>query len=833
MTSIRGLAMRFFRKNKFVAATSMISVAISVTLILSMMLFVYNAKQSLHNEVIKTYGNMDLSVGYNSNQHKTIDTSMLDYISSNKQIEKSSNVLITRIKVNELNSSDIYTVGVENDYLAKSRYHFQTDLSNSKLIVNERLARSLNIKEGSNLNIEDNVFTVAEIITNYDAAGVALDIMILSREDVKKIIAKYNRKDTEATYILMKIKKGSDVFSVANQFRKSFPELRVDIANEDEFTKSQLHSLDSFLTVLSVLLLIITSLLIIANFDIYLYKYKNQFAIMRTLGATSKQLFKLALFQSSIINIIGSTCGLGIAYLSNEIMQRWMNTLFSDHNYEGTFHFSYTIPLTVICMIFIEIFMLIPSIKITRMLPISIFKSNEKLNFSSLKTRKKWGNYFFISSMVFILIALIATLLHEDVGVLFIVCSSLLLLSSMTLLLPVYVSQIFQFLLPLIRFIFGKTSFVAVKNVIPQARKNTFVMMSIAIMIVISIFGAATLKTVSNNEERYLKKQYATDILAVNRLGYDSEVDKEEFNKAVKSIGTVESVFETSTAFEATMLNGHSKGAFDYILGDLKEMTRIKLLPSFIEEPQNSIVLTKDFARSRNIKIGDKMELGLFSIEVGDSEIIDEVVVATIVDEIPGTELPVLLDWSNKNFNNKYTRFSRAFITTKNPEETLQELDEVRLQFPEIQFNSLDQSIVQSKEIYTQRWTIFKVFLFVILACVSMGVFETLISNIYAKRKELAVLRMMNIGKNGVRKVILTQVILFLLFGILFGGIAGILLTLIINLIDVNAGIASFDFSNFIEIVALIVSMGMLIFIPFGNRLAKTNLSSELHQDNK
>ena len=43
--------------------------------------------------------------------------------------------------------------------------------------------------------------------------------------------------------------------------------------------------------------------------------------------------------------------------------------------------------------------------------------------------------------------------------------------------------------------IFGRNTFVAIKNLIPQVRKNTFVILMISTMMVIVVFGSTIFKT--------------------------------------------------------------------------------------------------------------------------------------------------------------------------------------------------------------------------------------------------------------------------------------------------------------------------------------------------
>src|SRR5690625_1835012 len=66
-----------------------------------------------------------------------------------------------------------------------------------------------------------------------------------------------------------------------------------------------LSSLFPYIIVLAVLVIIMTSLFIISNFDLFLYKYKHELAILRSIGASRWQVFKIVLIQSLFIHLLG------------------------------------------------------------------------------------------------------------------------------------------------------------------------------------------------------------------------------------------------------------------------------------------------------------------------------------------------------------------------------------------------------------------------------------------------------------------------------------------------------------------------------------------------
>ncbi|AQU78881.1 hypothetical protein AJGP001_06245 [Planococcus faecalis] len=64
MKSLNQLAFRLFRENKFLIFTSVMSIAIAVSLVITMTLFAVNAKQTLQEDMRKMYGDMDLAFVY-------------------------------------------------------------------------------------------------------------------------------------------------------------------------------------------------------------------------------------------------------------------------------------------------------------------------------------------------------------------------------------------------------------------------------------------------------------------------------------------------------------------------------------------------------------------------------------------------------------------------------------------------------------------------------------------------------------------------------------------------------------------------------------------------
>lgn len=827
--SILGLSMRFFRANKFITLTSIIGVILSVSLIISMTLFAVNAKQTLKNEVSKMYGEMDLSVGYEYGSKNVIDKDFVKKLKSNKNIEHSSSVLVTQVKLNTSDSqTSFYTVGVKNDALSKSRYHFKNNITKNEIIVNKGLAESLGAKIGDRLQAEGKSLKLVETIEDLNSTGIAPNILLVSHDNLQNIISKKTGKNIEATYILVKAKKGIDKFSLANEIKKNEKDLRIDIAEEDPFLKSNIESLSIFIVVLSFLIIIVTSLLIISNFEMFLYKYKNQFAIMRSIGATGRQLFSIVLLQSFFITAIGSILGLGFAMFSNKYLHIWLEKIFSFNASTVTFNLKLAFSITVICMVIIQLFLLLPAIKITKVLPLKVIQDNEEVNFKSFKYNRFWGKSFIILSTIIILFGKIIP--KEEGGQVFcLLLASILLMAGIFILFPIYLGPLLICLAPFIRKILGVNSYVAIKNVIPQVKKNSFVILTISTMMIITVFGSVMLNTIQKNEQNSLKEQYPTSIVLTSRLGDNSTIDAIELERKVEEIKGISNTSSISTQSSGELINGNHNVTFDYSLSDLGRMEKLGIFTKLPTDKKNIIVISEEFSNKHSLKTGDTVELGKYSD--ADQKVIStgRYKIGAITAKLKDSD--VYMDWKEKKYKTDFTVFSKLFVKSNHVKQTTAKLKRIKGQFPEIQINSYMDSVKKSKGMFYQRWSIFIVVISVMLISIIIGVFSSLINNINSKRKEFAILRTISLSRSGIINVILTQITLYLLIGLLLGVFSGGLLTIVISLIDPGKIYINFSIIGLISGFMLI--MGLIIFFPYAARLGNKKITLELTQDNK
>ncbi|MGW5890090.1 FtsX-like permease family protein [Priestia megaterium] len=819
--------MRLFKANKFIVFSSILSIAISATLVLSMVLFSFNAQNTLKNQMKQAYGEMDLSVGFNMDQSNVLTPKLVNEIVQNKKVNKVSKVSIAHLNVNKMDTA-IYTVGAENNYLPKSRYHFTEDLNEESVVMNKGLAKVLHAKIGDKILIENKKYTLVETVDDLTATGSAPDMLILNQKVVKSYIqAKDNRK-AEATYLLIKAKNNVNTLTLANQIKSYDKDLRIDIAEQDYGVKSNLQSLHLFIVVLSVLVLIVTSLIIISNFELLLYKMRNQFAIMRSLGASTKQISKIIMIQSTVINITGISLGFILNFLSQRTLYSWVEKLFNIPTTPSEFNVGAAISISILAFIVIQLFLFVPAYRSTKVLPLKTMEENEKLNYSYSKVRVTLSKVL-VGIAVFLIIGSQVLPTRGTYGPAMLLISAVLVLLAFVLVFPIWLPKILEwFFLPYGQRLFGQEFYISVKNLIPQVRKNTAIILMISSLMIIAVFGSVTLRTIQISQLEQLKKDFATPILIETRID-NSKINSMEFTKTVEELSGVKSVSNFSTLGLAELQTEGKKVDMNYAVVDLKRLQAQGLMAHLNSKtPSNGLILSERFAQQSHLKVGRTVPVGEFSNE---TQIVDSKGTFKVIaiEKQLLNNADAYVDWNNQKLLDVI--FYTLYVDSEHIKNTVNELEELKSQYPEIKISNYEQSVKEANKMFYQRWGIFILVIATLVASTMVGVFNSLANNIYSKRKEFAVLRAMGVTPKGLRKVILSQVNLYIGIGLIIGIIMGLLTTFILLLVD--PGEFVIDYKVIITVSLLMLAGSTLIFWFVGNKILSQELSIELTNDNK
>lgn len=811
------LALKLYRKSPMILLTSIGSVLISILLVLSMVLFVSQSQASVQADIERLYGKMDLSVGYQSGQTNVIDQSFLDRLTGNQQTRQISPILITNLAVTGQTTADVYTIGTKNDTLAKSRYRFKQSVGRGEVILNAGLAKAYDVKVGQTLTIAGNKYNVIEIQPDASASGAAPDTLVMSYADVKELNATVGQG--LATYVLIQLKKDADVVAYADRLTQALSGLRVELAETETSNVNGVSAMQVYVGIIAGLILIVSAFILMTNFDVFLRKHRYQFAIMRTLGATTRKLFQIFMIQSSLIVCAGALMAFLLSGLFYSVLQEQWRELFALKGavipFDGQLAFLVTIGSSLLILLLLSA----AAYRNRRILPLNVMRQNH----DGPKTSQLRGRFvkFFVSLTAGAL--LYATILaqtdnHRAGGYLVSTISFLLMMYSAT---PLLLQRLLVRIEPLLQKVAGPTTFVAVRSVLPQIRKNALLMLIVQILLVVVVLGSTFLETIKQNELTYLKTQYPTELVLKSRLIEGTKADPLELTQTIEEeLPEAKSTFVSPVSGLEIIKSDHTI-TFNYALTDLEKLDVIGKPVRSLENDQ--FIVSKAFAQANKLEVGDRLEVGRFIDGETGTVSIGQFEVGQIDPDLP---TDAWFDWRS-SIRTSEDRIGALYIDATDTEQTQTVLQELTTRYPTLQLNRYETSVNLANQQLQERWIVFIVALAVMSVSVWFGLANSLLNYLATKRREYALLRTLVLTRSSLRRLILIQMLIFIGSGIGFGLVTGIGTTFLISRVD--RGNIALDLTSIsMTVVGLVVLVFGLIW--FTTRRNQENLVEELNQ---
>lgn len=812
------LALKLYRKSPMILLTSIGSVMISILLVLSMVLFVSQSQASVQADIERLYGKMDLSVGYQDKRTEVIDQSFLDRLTQDKQTRHLSPVLITNLTVTGETTADVYTIGIKNDSLAKSRYHIKRSIDRGDIILNAGLAEAFDVKVGQDLTVSGAKYEVIEILPDAAASGAAPDTLVMNYDDVTQLNAVAGQKK-RATYVLIQLKRDADVVDYADRLTQKVPGLRVDLAETAASDVNGVSAMQVYVGIIAGLILIVSAFILMTNFDVFLRKHRYQFAIMRTLGATTRQLFQIFMIQSGLIVCAGALMAFLLSGLFYGTLQEQWRELFALKGTVIAFNWQLAGLVTVGSSLLILLLLSGSAYRNRRILPLHVMRQNH-VGSKVSRLRERMAKTFAALTVGALLYATILaqTENHRAGGYLVSTISFLVLMYSAT---PLLLQQLLIRIEPLLQKAAGPTTFVAVRSVLPQLRKNALLMLIVQILLVVVVLGSTFLETIKQHELTYLKTQYPTELVLKSRLIEGTKADPLKLTQTIeKELQDAKSTFVSPVSGLEILKSDHTI-TLDYALTDLAKLDTLGK-PIFIPAP-NQFIVSKAFAKANDLAVGDRLEMGRFINGEAGTVSIGQFEVGRIDPDLPTN---AWFDWQS-SIRTSEDRIGALYIDATDTEHSREVLQELTTRYPTLQLNRYETSVKLANQQLQERWIVFIVALAVMSVSVWFGLANSLLNYLATKRREYALLRTLVLTRSSLRRLIVIQMLIFIGSGIGFGLITGIGTTFLISRVD-GGDIAL----NLTSISATVAGLVMLVFglVFFATRRKQENLVDELNQ---
>ena len=832
MFSMRTIAVKLFRAAWTNVLTSISIITISICLVMTMSVYIWNANTQMKEDIQALFGEMDLMVGYNPEQHKVLSNAQVSHFKSLTGVTDVSSVSLAHTMLENEVNTPIYTVGVENDDLVKSRYHFTVNLAINDVVISENVARLFNKKVGDTLQVSSTKynghsdetskceFIIQEILP--PIKGTESFNFILIQNEVLKKWMNYSDEQTAGIFTLIKTEKNVAT-SVGSEIKQFDETLRVDIASEYDFYKKNLQALMIYMIVLSVFILLISSVLLLSTFQLLFYKIKEQLMVLRALGATSKQVSRIVQSQLTLIVGVGVVLGTTISLV---IVKSWLPQLIRLMKLPNAHT---ELPLIFVILIAVASFGILQLItqwqvrKSASLLPLQIATENENLS-------HQWARWktFVVSGVAVIALYLFlnSQLVGKSTGqgALMILIGTLLVSGILLYLMPYLFTALLNISLKPIRSALGKEAFLACQQLMPQVRKNMPIVLSIIGLMIILIFGSSLFKTTQINEQTYIYSQYETSIKIENELN-DPTI-------TVDLIDEIETLPNVSYAFaqinphwiELEIDNEWHDDDFQAI--DLEKFVALNKMDTVNGNLENGLIITKLFAKKHQLTIGDTLTATIYDESLQDTVSTGKLRVIDIIST-PLSYSDIYVDWSFFSGSLNPPVINDIMVESKDTGQALAELDYLEERWPALKFTDKESIIEQYNEMFFQRWSLFVGVFVILIAATCLGVLQTLLHSVYAKRNDYAIQRLLGLSPNGLMKLILTQVLSFVLYGLTVGTFLGLLLTRMLGFIDEDSSM-TYDFFT-IGITSLVFLIAtLLIFTLQSYWISRKKLANEL-----
>lgn len=249
-------------------------------------------------------------------------------------VEKVDKYLGRQIKIN-LNGKDqsLFVVGVDKKSGVTKPYKMEEgnwqNLQDGQIIIDKVMADEAKLKIGDTLDINGQTLTISGISSGGNIITFKYSYVTYNQAETM-----FNLGD-KVNFYLLKLKSGSDLSQIKSAVEENIPDTKVLTKNEF-VTSSRKVVTDSFLPIIAVLvaigLLVGIAVIGLTTYSATIEK-SREYGVMKAIGLSNSQLFKMVIVQSLIAGIIGYIVGAILAYLvgflSEEIVSSFVTEIRS------------------------------------------------------------------------------------------------------------------------------------------------------------------------------------------------------------------------------------------------------------------------------------------------------------------------------------------------------------------------------------------------------------------------------------------------------------------------------------------------------------------------
>lgn len=745
---------RYIKQNKKRTILTLIGIILSLALISTMGLFAAGTKKSQIEQTKQSQG------ASSHIMYKTYDDDILNKIKNNPNIMHYGNISTGKdIKYNDITLQEQFVDSGANEILKYGLKEGKMPTKEGEVCIDEWTKPHINsnLKIGDKITIDQKEYKIVGFLKTYDS---------MQRQKTSRVIIfDESKKDGK---LMVEINPNGEFGETLETLKSLSDKQNV----EENQSLTRLYQVDSnksmvvLIVIVTLIVLIATIIVIYNSFQINVAERMKQFGLLRSLGATKKQIKSIVFREATILLMIAIPIGLLLSIGTIYALQAILNSLLKENNLLSivSIDIKTLIISSTIITIAVYISSFLPARYVGNISPLIAISSRITIRKESIKRRKnKTLNKFLNFKVLMALKNLGRNPKRCTVMILSVVVSSTLFITFTTLVQDV---------------IMLKGTNYEYQNIDLEITTNTEVDNSKVDKNLITKIG-----NLDNVAKVYLKYPLITG---------KSEITPDKKIQEAGDIYQSESINGNTKELMYTQINVYDKNALDLIKKyKISGQINVDEINS-----QNGVILVSNGSAKDNTN-KQRYRGKLTNYKVNDEiTLIDDngkeynvKVVAIIENNIFERNIPInalsliTTDEVRKNLTNEDVEISNIAVDLKDSELHLKNYEEI---YNMIQDNQ-EYSVVDWVDINANEKTgtlLIQVlvygFIFVITLISSINIINTITMNITLRRKELSVLKSIGMSQKDLKKMIMYEGVFYGLVGGTIGSIAGCAFTYII-----------------------------------------------------
>jgi putative ABC transport system permease protein len=616
--------------------------------------------------------------------------------------------------------------------------------------------------------------------TSFGGAGIA-QVILPEAQRITDRVGQFDQISVSAA-------DGVSPEELRDRIAKVMPPL-VQVETGEQAAKRQSNDISDSLGFLRIALLVfagvslfVGSFQIFNTFSITVAQRTREFGMLRTLGASRRQVLSSVGLEALVLGLLGAAVGLaggiGFAYGINALFK----AVGIDLPNTGTVIELRTVIVSLIVGVVVTLVAALnPALRATRVTPMAALRE------ADLQDTKKRGRVttaiavgVAVLGLAMMLIGLFAGIDDSGAAAGLLGGGAALILFGVSLFSPRLVRPLASATgRPLDR-LRGLTGRLARENAMRKpgrtATTAAALMIGLALVVFVTIFAAGLKSSVSNT----IDKSFRGEIVLQNSDGF-GPIPRTALDEArnVNGVSTVSSITYATGALPGGGENVRLAAVDPATLGQVLALTFKSGDPSVLAGlgPRQTL-LTDTFARKHGLKVGDTLRL-----RTPLERTVSFRVVGTVEGELDLLGKAVVDESATRAFGRLQPSFALARLTPDASPKQVQRQIENRVtnRFPTVEVqNQSELKDQQESQVNALLGLVYALLSLAIVVSV-FGIVNTLALSIHERTRELGMLRAVGMSRRQVRRMVRYEAVITALIGAILGTVLGVVFAVLVS----------------------------------------------------